>query len=226
MGSRIFKSVKYVLNCIVDMVFCGMENCILCGFTCGDSLLCSQCKELLKINYLNYPLKDKEETFKCYSLGFYSYSIKKLVLALKYEKNFYAGKVIGEYIGDFIKSGLKEDVDIMTFVPSSSEAMKKRGFNQCEVICKTVSINADIPYKGLLKKIKTTKDQIGLSTEERWENIKDSFTCINTESIKGKNILLIDDVVTTGATAFYCASTLKKFGANEVYILTVAKSRV
>jgi len=226
MGSGIFKSIKYVLNCIVDMVFCGMENCILCGFTCGDSLLCSQCKEQLKINYLNYPLKDKGETFKCYSLGYYSYSIKKLVLALKYEKNFYAGKLIGEYIGEFIKSSLKEDINIMTFVPSSSEALKKRGFNQCEVICKTVSINVDIPYKGLLKKIKTTKDQIGLSTEERWENIKDSFTCINTKNIKGKNILLIDDVVTTGATAFYCASTLKKFGANEVYILTVAKSRV
>lgn len=226
MGSRIFKALKYVLNCIIDIIFCGMENCILCNSTSSESLLCTNCRQLVKINYSDYYLKDGKEEFKCYSLGFYSYSIKKLILALKYERNFYAAKIMGEYVTEFIKNKLEEDIDEITFVPSSKEAISTRGFNQCEVICNQVSSEINIPCTALLKKVKTTKDQIGLSTAERWNNIKDSFTCINLEYIKNKNILLIDDVVTTGATAFYCASVLKKFGAKEVYVLTVAKSRV
>jgi competence protein ComFC len=226
MGRRLITFISYVLKCIINLIYCGMEKCIICEDTAEEDFICSNCKNSVKLSYLSYNLKKDQEEYRCYSLGYYSFSIKRLILSLKYRKVFSAGIVIGSYINDFINNELKEQVDLLTFVPSGKAVMKKRGFNQCEVICKNVSKDINISCKTLLKKIKETKDQIGLNTSERWDNIKDSFICINPKLVIGKKILLIDDVITTGATAFYCASALKKAGAKEVFILTVAKSRV
>ena len=77
-----------------------------------------------------------------------------------------------------------------------------------------------------MRKKSEGRDQIGLDTNKRWENVKDSFMMINKEEVFNRKILLIDDVVTSGATSFYGAKCLKDGGASEVYILTVAKSRV
>ncbi|MEG1795389.1 MAG: ComF family protein [Clostridium sp.] len=203
-----------------------MEKCIICDAEVEEDYICPSCNSSMKISYLSYNLKQNDEEYKCFSLGYYSYSIKKLVLALKYKKNFSAGLVIAKYLSDFLKNEFKDEFDILTFVPSSKESLQKRGFNQCEVVCKNISKDINRKCISLLKKVKFSRDQIGLTTNERWDNIKDSFSCINSKLVEGKNILLIDDVVTTGATAFYCASTLKRAGAKDVYILTVAKSRV
>ena len=71
-----------------------------------------------------------------------------------------------------------------------------------------------------------TKDQIGLSGEERWNNMEKCFEIQESKFIKNKKILLVDDVITTGATAFHCAHNLKESGINDVCILTIAKSNV
>lgn len=224
MGRRIFKYLKYILHCIIYTIYSGSEKCIVCGVACED-FLCYWCKNDFKPLYLDYVLKENNEEYKCYSLGFYGHSIKKLILLLKYEKNFYAAEVMAKYLSEFIDK-LKEDIDVITFVPCTDKTLKNRGFNQCEVICHNISELINIPSLALLKKTKETKDQIGLNHEERWNNIKDSFICKNSDYIQHKKVLLVDDVITTGATAFYCASALKNNGAKEVYILTVAKSRV
>ncbi|MEG0771859.1 ComF family protein [Clostridium sp.] len=226
MGRRFITFISYILNSIVGLIYCGMEKCIICDAEVEEDYICPSCNSSMKISYLSYNLKQNDEEYKCFSLGYYSYSIKKLVLALKYKKNFSAGLVIAKYLSDFLKNEFKDEFDILTFVPSSKESLQKRGFNQCEVVCKNISKDINRKCISLLKKVKFSRDQIGLTTNERWDNIKDSFSCINSKLVEGKNILLIDDVVTTGATAFYCASTLKRAGAKDVYILTVAKSRV
>lgn len=224
MGRRIFKYLKYILNCIIYTIYSGPEKCIVCGVECED-FLCYWCKKDFKPLYLDYMLSENNEEYKCYSLGFYGHSIKKLILSLKYERNFYAAEVMAQYLSEFINK-LKEDIDVITFVPCTDKALKNRGFNQCEVICDNISELLNIPSLALLKKTKETKDQIGLNHEERWNNIKDSFICKDSVYIQHKKVLLVDDVITTGATAFHCASALKNNGAKEVYILTVAKSRV
>jgi len=224
MGRRIFKYLKYIFHCIIYTIYSGSEKCIVCGVECED-FLCYWCKKDFKPLYLDYVLRENNEEYKCYSLGFYGHSIKKLILLLKYEKNFYAAEVMAKYLSEFIEK-IKEDIDVITFVPCTDKTLKNRGFNQCEVICANISELINIPSLALLKKTKETKDQIGLNHGERWNNIKDSFICKNSDYIQHKKVLLVDDVITTGATAFYCASALKNNGAKEVYILTVAKSRV
>jgi competence protein ComFC len=225
MGRRIFKYLKYIFHCIIYTIYSGAEKCIVCGVEC-EEYLCYWCKNDLKPLYLDSILKENNEEYKCYSLGFYGHSIKKLILLLKYERDFLAGEVISKYLSEFINSKFKKDIDVITFVPCTSKTLKHRGFNQCEIISDNIGATINVPSLSLLSKIKETKDQIGLNHEERWNNIKDSFVCKDSSFIQGKKVLLIDDVLTTGATAFYCASALKNNGAKEVYILTVAKSRV
>jgi len=149
-----------------------------------------------------------------------------LILKLKYNKSFLAGKILAGYMSDFILENLKDKIDILTFIPSSKSALKSRGFNQCEVLCKYISKNCEIPYKELIYKASDSADQIGLDNIKRWENIKGSFIVKNKKEIEGKRVLIIDDVITSGATAFYAAKAIKEIKANKVFILTVAKSRV
>jgi len=149
-----------------------------------------------------------------------------LILKLKYNKSFLAGKILASYMSDFILENFKDKVDILTFIPSSKSALKSRGFNQCEVLCKYISKSCKIPYKKLLYKASDSVDQIGLDNIKRWENIRDSFIVKNKKYIEGKRVLIIDDVITSGATAFYAAKAIKEINADEIFILTVAKSRV
>ncbi|MEG0936369.1 MAG: ComF family protein, partial [Clostridia bacterium] len=117
-------------------------------------------------------------------------------------------------------------IDVITYIPSSEESFHSRGFNQCEVICKYISKECNIPNESLMYKTSDNIDQIGLDSNKRWDNVRDSFELKMHKNIKNKRVLLIDDVITSGATAFYGAKCLKENGAGEVYILTVAKSRV
>lgn len=116
--------------------------------------------------------------------------------------------------------------DLIAYVPMTKSALKKRGYNQSEFLAKYLSRFLGIPTIGNLIKIMDTKDQIGLNGDERWENMKTCFGIVESEYMKNKNILLIDDVVTTGATAFHCAQNLRKSGVGKVYVLTIAKSKV
>jgi competence protein ComFC len=116
--------------------------------------------------------------------------------------------------------------DYISYVPSSKNALKKRGYNQAEYIAKLLAEKTDKKLLHCIGKYKETKDQIGLSGSNRWSNLKESFSFIGENNIESSSILLIDDVITTGATAFYCSELLLKHGCGKVIILTVAKSKI
>ncbi|MBP1744058.1 MAG: competence protein ComF [Firmicutes bacterium] len=118
------------------------------------------------------------------------------------------------------------EADFLTFVPVSKSTGKKRGYNQSEVIARMIGSSKGIAVKDTLAKEAVTKDQIGLGKRERWENIEGSFRLKKGIEIAGEKFILVDDVVTTGATAFWCAETLIKNGADRVVVLTAAKSGV
>ena len=226
MGRRLFRVVEYIIDCICSIIYGKGDTCIICGEPESEEYLCLKCRNDIRIMNLKCEIEKEGIKFQCYSLGAYSFSLKRLILLLKYEKEFLAARLIAKYLSEFIKENIINEIDIITFIPSSRESLKKRGFNQCEVICKFVSNDCNIPYKSLMYKEFDGRDQIGLDMIKRWENVKDSFKTKKSIDISGKRVLLIDDVITTGATAFYGAKCLKDSGALEVYILTVAKSRV
>ena len=109
-------------------------------------------------------------------------------------------------------------------IPLDKNKIKRRGFNQAEEIAENLSEFLKIPLvSNNLIKIKKTLPQVGLSEEERQENLKGAFFCKAPEEIKGNNILLVDDVYTTGATMEECARVLKKSGAKEIWGIVIAR---
>ena len=108
-------------------------------------------------------------------------------------------------------------------VPLYKTKFKERSFNQAELLVKNISSEIGLAYADILTKIKKTKSQTELSFNERQGNVKDVFQCQDKGIIKNKNILLVDDVITTGATLQECAKVLKQNGAKTVGAVVFAK---
>ena len=115
-----------------------------------------------------------------------------------------------------------EGVDVMVPVPLHASRMGKRGFNQSSLIAGEVSVLCGIPVnENILGRIRDTRPQVGLTARERAENIRNAFEA--SREAGGMVILLVDDVMTTGATVSACARALKAAGAEETRVLTLAR---
>lgn len=115
-----------------------------------------------------------------------------------------------------------QNIDSVIPVPLSIKRIHERGYNQSELLARVVADHFSLKMEvNLLKKIKEIKPQFKLEREERLSNIKGAFSC---SPLEGKNVLLIDDIYTTGATVLEASSALKAAGAKHIYILTLARA--
>jgi ComF family protein len=115
-------------------------------------------------------------------------------------------------------------IDFLTSVPLHADRERARGYNQAELLAEQTARAVRSTYVRVLERTRATADQIGLNAHERRKNVQDAFHAIG-NSMAGKNIALIDDVCTTGATLDACAAALFANGARGVYGLTVARAR-
>jgi ComF family protein len=116
--------------------------------------------------------------------------------------------------------------DAMIPVPLYKKKLRKKEFNHSALIARHLSDNTGIPLVlNSLVKIKDTAPQVGLSARERRNNLKNSFRVISRDGIEGRDIVLVDDVFTTGTTARECSRLLMKAGAKNIYVLLLAHSR-
>ena len=215
MGKEIIKIIKIALEALLDIIYPYDNKCIICGVE-GFLGICSKCKSEIKRVH-------QQEEIMAY--GYYGGVLKKLILNLKYHKSFIAGKVLADLLCQIIIEK-KLSIDCICYVPISKDSLKKRGFNQCSVLAKNISSILDIPVIDCLVKVKETKEQKLLGMEERMKNILDAFEIKNKEKLFKKNILLIDDVYTTGATINECKKNIEKCNINKIYLLTIAKSNI
>ncbi len=228
MGYEVAKSLKYYLDCFLNLIYFGSSECVICGSETEDLCICNRCFN--KVYYCKEPFVIDLHGIEiyCYSACYYSGVMKELVTLLKFYSSFNVIEVIQIYCINTIKNfGL--EFDLITFVPATKESRKKRGFNQSELLAKAISKKLGIKATSLLERIDIKKDQIGLGKAERWENIKKSFAIkenMDFEIVKNKRVIIIDDVITTGATSFYCAEKLFEMGASEVIVLTAARGRL
>ena len=215
MGKEIIKIIKIALEALLDIIYPYDNKCIICGVE-GFLGICSKCKSEIKRVH-------QQEEIMAY--GYYGGVLKKLILNLKYHKSFIAGKVLADLLCQIIIEK-KLSIDCICYVPISKDSLKKRGFNQCSVLAKNISSILDIPVIDCFVKVKETKEQKLLGKEERMKNILDAFEIKNKEKLFKKNILLIDDVYTTGATINECKKNIEKCNINKIYLLTIAKSNI
>jgi ComF family protein len=128
-------------------------------------------------------------------------------------------------LGDLMASALPRDerFDAVAPVPLHWRRQWQRGFNQSELLARSLSRRTALPLIGALRRSHSTAIQAGLSNTARRRNVSKAFHCRRPDAVAGKRILLIDDVMTTGATAAACAAVLKRAGAARVALLTVAR---
>jgi len=155
----------------------------------------------------------------------YENPLKNLLLLFKYHQKTLLRHVFAQLLIDFIH---KYNLDILQFdtivpVPLFSSKLRERSYNQSELLAKAISREFNISIsKNIAKRIKNTKSQTILSQKERWTNIGGAFKIEPSININNKNILIIDDLITTGATVSELSKLLKEHGAATVGILTLA----
>jgi len=110
---------------------------------------------------------------------------------------------------------------VITYVPMWPKREKERGFNQAELIARKLSRLLSLPIQPLLEKVRDNRTQVGLNPKEREENVRGVFRTCSMSTIE--QVLLVDDVYTTGATARECVKVLRKAGVKNVWVFTIAR---
>lgn len=171
--------------------------------------------------------KDSEMTFvRNYAVWHYDRQMKRSVTDFKYAgRREYAGFYVHHMAGRYGERLLRHGVTALVPVPVSEKRKRNRGFNQAELLARGLADKLGIPSIKLLKRIKNTKPQSGLSKRERKHNLTGAFAWNRREAGKWevlpKTVALIDDIYTTGATLTACTEVLKENGIAVVYGLCV-----
>jgi ComF family protein len=155
----------------------------------------------------------------------YTGIIKKLIHEFKYSGKDYLGKPLGKLMHTFIRDYQLpiEHLDFIIPIPLHRSRQREREFNQAEILSQEVAREFDKQaLTHALIRVKPTKTQTELTFRERCQNVEKSFSVTKPELIKDSNLLLIDDVLTTGATSNEAAKCLKESGARKVLLLTLA----
>lgn len=180
----------------------------------GQAFICTDCQRS------SYFFK------KARSVCVYDGVIKDCIHLFKYKSKLSLVKPLGKLAVDFAHNFLDmENIDLILPVPLASSKLRQRQFNQARLLAKSLSCAFSKELKdNLLIKIKPGVAQVNLSRQERLKNVRGSFKVKHQLLLKNKKVLLVDDVLTTAATANECARMLKEAGANRVDVFTLARS--
>lgn len=201
-------------DCLHKLPFNIGQKCKICDDEIfGDGSICDNCKSHHK------------KFDKAIAPFVYEGDVKKIVLKLKNDN----AKYLTPHMAKFMVNRLKQETfsfDLILPVPLSQKSLNKRKYNQASLLAEEIAKLTNSAYNNtVLIKEKETKHQKELGFLDRQNNLHNAFKVVDKNAIINKNILLVDDVMTTGATSNECAKTLKKY-ANKVYVLTFARNRL
>ena len=192
-------------------------------YGCGQPLECAALPHILCGRCLKDPFPFEEAR----SVFYYNPTVRPLILRFKYADATYLAASFARWMS-WDQRYLK-DVDAVVPVPLHWRRLWRRGFNQAALLAKEISHHIDIPFlPHALKRIKSTPSQGTLSKEQRTQNLRRAFVVPEKERthIQGKTILLVDDVMASGATLRFCADALLTAGAKRVKVKVVCKSTI
>ena len=212
------------LEKILEYIF--LPSCGICS-KLGEGYLCKNCGKEIRRYLINLEKSDKNENIRIKKFFVLKYDgiVRKNIIKYKFNDKPYLYKMFSKIIledkkaCEFIKS-----YDIIIPVPVHKARKSKRGYNQSELIAKEISKELKIKtYSDVLIKINNNKVQSTLNKNERKENVKNAYKIINEQKINNKNIIIFDDIYTTGSTINECIKTLKKSNVNKIGMLILAK---
>ena len=228
----------------IDLLFPN-QRCMVCGRYGTGNYLCSSCRR--KKAQLHWgrscsacaAFVPPEHTLRrwCISeppryienakaIAPYEGHLRELLLALKYEGHTYLARGMGVLLVELVKEVYGDiPFDMVCAVPMTEATLIRRGYNQSLLLAQQVAYGLDLPcVDHLLTKRKDVVSQVMLGREGRIANMRDAILPTS-ENIAGKCILLVDDIFTTGATAYACGRNLKQMGAAGVWVVTVAAGK-
>lgn len=207
------KGSKYCLceQCIKTFPFNNGRICVKCGSPVdNEATYCIDCQNNTKhFDFVR-------------SSVVYEKDAKNLVLAMKFNNNRWIAKHFAEMLFDTYNQN-HLDAEIIIPVPLSYKREKQRGYNQAHLLVKSLAQKLNLPLADdVVYKVVDNKQQSTLSARERRENVKGVYSLQNASIVKGKKVLLVDDILTTGSTLSEISRLLKKAGAIAIYGLVVA----
>ncbi len=217
-------AIEKVVNLIspYECMICGKQDCVVCDecWTRNANTRVSSC-------FWCNSLSEKGKTCKmCATKTSLSgatvpYRFNGLVKECIYELKYYSNREMARFLArQLVQSVDSNQFDFISFVPTTGRNQRRRGYNQAKLLAKEISSMCDLPLVTALARVQHV-DQIGLNRNERLSAIKNNFVAI--DGFSGKRVLLVDDVITTGATLNECAKTLKQAGVKSVWSIAVAK---
>ena len=213
------KFFDYILSLIYP------PKCVFCGTVIDKSDICEECEKTLPYTkgesiYQKFPFVDK-----CISPLYYKDYVRRAVLRFKFAGCSCYSRRLGGIMSECAENNLDcGSIDMVSCIPLSRKRMHDRGYNQAELLAKEISKKVGVEYLPTLKKIRHNTAQSTIKdSKQRAANVIGAYRVIDAEEVKGKYILLVDDVVTTGSTVSECARILKKSGAKAVYCVTLAR---
>ena len=199
------------------------RKCPFCTKIIDEKLLyCSSCAK--KLPYIPNQLQPRSFKYvdEAYSVFYYKDEVRDSILRYK----FSALSAYSQVYGQFLRKCIDENgisCDIICWVPLHKKRLRERGYDQAEIIARALSKKLGVPCQRLLVKESGNKRQSSIDNrEERKANVPGVYRCVSKEELLGKRVLLVDDIITSGATVGECAAMLKAFGCTEIYAAAFA----
>ena len=185
--------------------------CEKCGMPVAHSGLCDHCRA-------NPP---PFRTLRAWAA--FESPVRQALHKLKYRRDMGLGDALAVPLAMFADS-LNWPFDLVVPVPLGRKRLQERGYNQVDLIARPLSLALGLDYRpGALERKRETASQVGLSAVERRDNMQNAFSA-DASVVRGKTVLVMDDVATTGSTLSSCAEALLQAGAKDVFALTVARA--
>jgi ComF family protein len=185
--------------------------CSICGRIPVKTSICDQCRASL-------PAYSSARSW-----AVYAEPLRHALLALKYHSNLSLGNIFAEKLSEIVIQNQWQP-EIIIPIPLSKSHLRTRGYNQAQQIAYPLSLLLNIPLETRgIKRVKETASQVKLDRIERFKNLEDAFLGIPAK-LKSKKVLLVDDIVTTGATLNSCSKAILAAGGSTVYCITVAQT--
>jgi competence protein ComFC len=203
---------RWCLDCQALTERVGQRVCRKCGKRLQKGRLCRDCA-------LNPP---RYTSLRSY--GIYRDPLRKVILRIKYHRDLALGEILTGLTHQLVNEQ-GWDIDLILPVPISSVKLGERGYNQVDLFARPLAWRLGLPYRtGVLSRVHEDTSQVKLTATDRRLNVAHAFQLDRPDMIKGKRILLVDDVATTGSTAEVCSGLLLDEGARQVFVATLARS--
>ncbi|MEM0932164.1 MAG: ComF family protein [Bacteroidota bacterium] len=230
MTKRLAKIINDINNILLPKVCFGCNA----RLSRGEHVLCTVCRHELPLTEYNFSTENTVDRIfygrvpikKASAFLFFSRkgTVKNLLHHLKYKNQESIGGFFGDWYGSLLKEEKSlQDIDVVVPVPLHPKKERKRSYNQVGLFARQIAEHLNVAYApNLLVRVKNSRTQTKKNREMRWEDIKDAFRANHAEHRNYRHILLVDDVITTGATIEACTLALRQLKEPEISIASIA----